>query len=111
MGSWATNIDVQASSLGTWWLVVLLSEVGTAGAEQLLFLLLLTGGEEEAGTPGTWPYLYPGERGWKQEFRCVREGSAHEGAGEGEPRPIPVSGLKNQGAVCKEGKGFWGVQC
>lgn len=46
------------------------AEVGTAGAEQLLFLLLLNGGKEEAGTPVTWPYLYPGERGWRRECRC-----------------------------------------
>lgn len=27
------------------------------------------------------------------------------------PGRSPVSGLKNRGAVCKEGKGFGGVQC
>lgn len=74
------------------------AEMGTAGAEQLLLVLLLNGVRL---LPGATFIQVRGDRDLNSGV--IREGREREHAGEGETQSPGVSGFKNWEAVCKAG--------
>lgn len=61
---------MRASSLGTWWTGGLLSKGGTVwGVVIINHAPPQGGGEARTEMPVTGPYLYPGERGRRHDFR------------------------------------------